>query len=180
MRERGQALVLTGFMGTGKSSVGREIARMCAAPIFDTDKLLVERFGMPVSRIFEQDGEPRFRDAESEIVAELRGDRPCVIVTGGGAVLRASNVEMLRALGTVIALTAEPDVIFERVSRRPSRPLLQTADPRATIELLLAEREPLYRDAADHVIDTSALSHADVAHAAIRAWQQPAPTASRQ
>lgn len=170
MEERGHALVLIGFMGTGKSAVGRRIARDLRLPRFDTDELVATRFGMPVAEIFSRLGEPAFRDAESELLEELNGGAAAVIVTGGGIVLRAANVTRLRQLGTVIRMTADEPSILERVSRRSSRPLLQKGDAPATVRRLLAEREPLYRGAADAEVDTSSLSHEEAARAVIAAW----------
>ncbi len=170
MRERGPALVLVGFMGTGKSSVGRAIARRLSLPRFDTDELVAARFGMPVSQIFAQHGEAHFRNAESDVLRQIGGSSEAVIVTGGGIVLRAENVEHLQRVGTVVALSAREEVIFERISRRASRPLLQTANPRETITSLLAMRAPLYAAAADAQVDTSNLTHAEAADAVIEHW----------
>ena len=170
MRERGRALVLIGFMGTGKSSVGRAIARQLGLERFDTDELVVAQLGMPISQIFAEIGEVRFREVETDVLRNLDADREGVIVTGGGIVLKSENVEHLRRLGTVVSLTAREEVIFERVSRRASRPLLQTEDPRATVAELLRTREPLYRQAADAQIDTSELTHAEAARMVIAQW----------
>ena len=161
MPERGDAIVLIGFMGTGKSSVGRALAQRTGLPRYDTDQMIAARFGLSVADIFARYGEVTFREAESEALTQLPAFRS-VIVTGGGAVLREGHVEMIRRLGKVVQLTAEIDTLFERLSRRP-RPLLQTENPRATIEDLLRLREPLYRSAADIVIDTTGLRHEEVA-----------------
>jgi shikimate kinase len=163
MKKRGHAIVLIGFMGAGKSSVGRTLARMTGRPRFDTDEMIAARFGLTISEIFEKRGEGSFRDGESEALEELSGETDAIIVTGGGIVLRETNTARLRELGTVVYLSADEETLFRRISRRPTRPLLQTPDPRATMKELLAARLPLYRAAADVEVDTSGLTHDEVA-----------------
>jgi shikimate kinase len=165
MEGRGRAIVLIGFMGSGKSSAGRILERKTGWPRSDTDELVSARFGRPIPEIFADFGEDTFRDAESEVVGQLSAATPAVIVTGGGIVLRASNVELLRRLGTLVHLEADEETLFRRVSRRATRPLLQTEDPRATLAELLRARLPLYREAADFQVDTSRLTHEEVADA---------------
>jgi shikimate kinase len=150
-----RSIVLIGMMGAGKSSVGRALARRLVLPRFDTDELLASEHGMPVAQVFTKFGEERFRDAETAILRDIDPARRAVVVTGGGIVLRPENPPLLRRLGAVVWLKAAEERLFERVSRRNSRPLLQTADPRQTLRALLAQREPLYAAAADLVIDTS-------------------------
>jgi shikimate kinase len=162
MGERGEAIVLIGFMGTGKSSVGRALAQLTGFRRYDTDQMIAERFGMPVAQIFAAHGEPAFRDAEAEALAQLPASG-AIIVTGGGAVLRAGHVEKIRRLGVVAQLTANFETLLERLSRRATRPLLQTPDPRKTVEELIAAREPLYSAAADFTVETSGLRHTQVA-----------------
>jgi shikimate kinase len=174
MRARGNALVLIGFMGTGKSSAGRAIAQELRLRRFDTDEIVSAKLGLSIAEIFQQLGETHFRDAETEALRELRGDSEAVIVTGGGIVLREENVLELQRLGTIVNLHARENVIFERVSRRPSRPLLQTANPRATVAELLAARAPLYRNAADGHVDTSDLTPQQVIDAIVREWETAA------
>lgn len=161
--ERGHALVLIGFMGTGKSAAGRRVAGQTGWPRHDIDEMITRRFGMPIADIFGTHGEAGFRDAETAALQTIDGTRPAVVVTGGGIVVRQQNVTLLRQIGFVVWLTADEETLLARVSRRSNRPLLQTPDPRATIAKLLTEREPLYREAADVVIDTSALTHEEVA-----------------
>lgn len=163
MKKHGHAIVLIGFMGAGKSSVGRTLARMTGRRRFDTDEMVATRFGLTISQIFEKRGEERFRDAESEALEELSGEADAIIVTGGGIVMRQANTARLRELGTVIFLSADEETLFQRISRRPTRPLLQTTDPRATLKELLRTRLPLYRAAADVEVDTSGLTHDEVA-----------------
>ena len=165
---RGQSIVLIGFMGTGKSSIGRTLARRTGLPRFDTDEMISTRFGLPVAEIFARVGEDKFRDAETETLTQFSDAAPAIIVTGGGIVLRPGNVKMLRDLGRVVSLEADEDTLFRRISRRATRPLLQTENPRATLTELLRVREPLYRGAADVRVDTSRLTHDEVAEAILR------------
>jgi shikimate kinase len=163
MKERGDAIVLIGFMGAGKSSVGRTLARMTGLPRFDTDEMIGGRFGLTVAEIFEKHGEEEFRNAETEALRDLTGNQAAIVVTGGGIVLRPENRRLLRELGTVIHLSAEEETLFARISRRSTRPLLRTEDPRATVTELLRSRLPVYRQIADVEVDTTLLSHEEVA-----------------
>lgn len=158
-----QSIVLIGFMGTGKSSVGRRLARVRRCPRFDTDAIVARQLDMPIMEIFTVFGEERFRDEESAALEKLDAPRPSIIVTGGGTVLRPRNIVRLRELGTVVRLTADLFTLRKRLARRSDRPLLQTENPAETIELLLREREPFYQCAADLTIDTSSLTHDEVA-----------------
>jgi shikimate kinase len=168
MKKHGHAIVLIGFMGAGKSSVGRTLERITHRRRFDTDEIIATRFGLTISQIFEKRGEESFRDAESGALAELSSETDSIIVTGGGIVLRESNTARLRELGSVIFLSADEETLFRRISRRPTRPLLQTTDPRATLKELLQLRLPLYRAAADVEVDTSGLTHDEVARSILK------------
>lgn len=168
MTGRGQSIVLIGFMGAGKSSSGKALGRKTGLPLFDTDEIVSKRFGLSVTEIFVQLGEEEFRDAETEALRQLSGAAPAIIVTGGGIVLRPENVKMLRELGRVVSLEADAETLFRRISRRATRPLLQTENPRATLAELLRVRDPLYRAAADVRLDTSRLTHDEVADAILK------------
>jgi shikimate kinase len=163
MKECGDAIVLIGFMGAGKSSVGRTLARMTGLSRFDTDEMVAARFGLTVSEIFETKGEEQFREAETEALRELAGKRGSIITTGGGILLRPENGGLVRQLGTVVHLQADEETLFRRISRRTTRPLLRTENPRATLTELFRVRLPLYRAAADLEVDTSLLTHDEVA-----------------
>jgi shikimate kinase len=163
MKKRGDAIVLIGFMGAGKSSVGRTLARMTGLLRFDTDEIVADRFGLSISEIFAVHGEEKFREAETDALRELSGKGQAIIVTGGGIILRPENIGLLRELGTIFYLSADEETLFARISRRTTRPLLQTANPRATFKELLAARRPLYGNAADVEVDTSRLKHQEVA-----------------
>jgi shikimate kinase len=171
MTGRGRAIVLIGFMGSGKSSTGRALARKTGWPRFDTDESVAACFGKEIGEIFSVFGEEKFREAEAEALRELSGSTPSIIVTGGGIVLRPDNVELLRQLGTIVHLEADEETLFQRVSRRTARPLLQTADPRGTLSKLWREREPIYRKAADFNVDTSRLTDQEVAETILRGME---------
>jgi len=163
MNKRRDAIALIGFMGAGKSSVGRTLARITGLSRFDTDEMVAARFGLTISEIFATHGEEKFREAETEALRELSGKGEMIVVTGGGVVLRPENVALLRELGTIVYLSADEETLFARISRRSTRPLLHTPNPRATLTELLAKRLPFYRDAADVEVDTSQLRHDEVA-----------------
>ncbi len=158
-----QNIVLVGFMGTGKSSVGRRVARKLGFEFIDTDRVLAEHAGMEIAEIFARHGEAHFRELETGALESLGQFTRSVIATGGGIVLRARNRELLRGLGFVVGLTASEEVIFERVSRNSKRPLLQNENPRDAVCRLLAERRALYEEAAEFTIDTSLIGHDEVA-----------------
>jgi shikimate kinase len=160
-------LVLVGFMGSGKSSVGKLVAHRLGFQFCDCDGVVVERSGMEISDIFAKHGEAYFRDLESRALESFTHLNRCVISTGGGAVLRQSNRELLRQIGLVVLLTAREEVIFDRACRNSKRPLLKTADPRKTINEMLAQRAPAYEAAAQVRIDTSELTHEQAADAVI-------------
>ena len=162
MNAAGRSIALIGFMGAGKSAVGRDLAARVKRQRYDIDEMIRKRFDSSIPEIFERYGEEAFRDAETEVLRSLRNAAADVIVTGGGIVLRDENVQLLRALGMTIWLDAEEEILWQRASRRSNRPLLQTADPRQKFSVLLRERLPLYQATADHRIDTSNASIADV------------------
>lgn len=164
MGARRKNVVLVGFMGTGKSSVGRKLAESLGFRFVDTDQRIVERAGKPIPQIFSDEGEEVFRDWESRALAECAaGDRQ-VIATGGGIVVREQNRDLLRQAGHVVWLKADPEVVLDRVSRNRNRPLLQTEDPMATIRDLLDSRVDLYRACADEEVNTSDLTLEETAH----------------
>jgi shikimate kinase len=151
-------IFLVGMMGSGKSTLGRSLAQRLRMPFADTDRVLVERTGVPVTTIFEIEGEAGFRRRESAVLAELAAGDEQVVATGGGAVLSADNRSLMRSAGTVIYLRARLDHLWERTRHDSSRPLLATADPRATLERILQARDPLYREVAHIVVDTGTQS----------------------
>lgn len=162
MTQRGPAIVLIGFMGAGKSSVGRRLQECTAFPRFDTDEMIAAKFSLPIAQIFEIHGEDAFRDAEGEMLRTFDPNRKAIIVTGGGILLRPGNREFVPRLGTVVYLHADEETLFARISRRSSRPLLRTDTPRETMRELLQIRLPLYEEMADLTIDTSQLTQDEV------------------
>ena len=162
-------LVLIGPMGSGKSSVAREIAGKTGRRWEDTDQLVIHRAGLPITAIFATHGESHFRELETAALRSLAGQAGLVIATGGGIVTRDENRAALRDLGVVVWLTAREEVLFARVSRNRRRPLLHTANPRAALRELLARREAMYRDCAHFTVDTSDDPHARVADTILRA-----------
>lgn len=150
-------------MGAGKSSVGRALERRTGLARIDTDDAVAEQFGMSVAEVFGKYGEKNFRDAETEVLRNLTRDRARIITTGGGIVLRPDNIDLLKGLGTIVWLTADESTLFERASRRKTRPLLQNNNPRTVFSELFQKRLPFYQAAADFEIDTAKLDHEQVA-----------------
>jgi shikimate kinase len=148
-------LILIGFMGTGKSSIGRLVAHRLRFQFVDTDALIVERAGLEISEIFAQHGEAHFRDLETRAIESLASRERYVVATGGGAVLREQNRRLLRSLGFVALLTAREKTILDRVGHGNRRPLLHSSNPAEKIAELLAERAPAYEAAAHWTLDTS-------------------------
>lgn len=157
-------LVLIGFMATGKSTVARALARSLGFEAVDTDAVIARREGKPITDIFEDLGEEGFRGIESGVLQGLVARQRLVISTGGGIVTRQENINNLRSLGMVIWLNASIDVIMDRVAGNDERPLLQTDDPRKSVEQLLEQRVNLYEEAADERIDVDNLSCDELAY----------------
>jgi shikimate kinase len=156
------AIALIGFMGAGKSAVGRELSGRTGWPRHDTDEMIRVQFGISIPDIFARHGEPAFRDAETTLLKTLQRGLTGVVVTGGGIILREENVRLLRGMGRIIWLDADEEILWQRASRYSTRPLLQTPDPRARFAELLRERLPFYQTAADYRINTSSSTIAEV------------------
>ena len=139
----------------GKSVVGKALEQKTGLPRFDTDEIISSKSKMPIREIFSTHGEEHFRNLETETLRSMSLEEPAIIVTGGGIVLRAENMDLLRQLGTVVWLDADEATLRTRIRGHSDRPLLQTANPRAALSELLAAREPLYRRAADLRVDVS-------------------------
>jgi shikimate kinase len=142
-----RSIVLVGMMGAGKSTIGRRLSARLALPFLDADAEIEAAAGMSIPDIFESRGEADFRDGEVRVIARLLDNGPAVIATGGGAVMRQETRDRIREKAISIWLKADPDIIMRRVKRRSDRPLLQTADPEATVARLIREREPVYGQA---------------------------------
>lgn len=147
-------IVLVGFMGTGKTTVGRILADALKLDFVDMDSIIEKRAGKPISTIFAQEGEPHFRALERALVRELAAGRNQVIATGGGIVLNPDNVRDFSATGLVVCLQATPETIYKRTAAATHRPLLEQDDKFARIVSILEKRRALY-DAIPHRIDTS-------------------------
>lgn len=148
------AISLVGMPGGGKSTVGRHLARRLGEGFVDTDVVIERRIGCPIRTFFEQEGEERFRDIETTVLGELIQSSHGVIATGGGIVLRDVNRDALRAHTICVYLRSTPEELFRRLRHDSKRPLLQVADPLGRLHELFAKRDPLYRQAAQFVVET--------------------------
>lgn len=147
-------IILTGFMGVGKTSIGTRLARDLGYAFVDTDELIEADQKTTITEIFAQKGEPYFRDVEARIIRTVLENGDQVVSTGGGAVIRDENREVFKEAGLVVCLTARPEVIYERIKHETHRPLLKVPDPMARIRDLLESRATFYGQ-ADLIIDTS-------------------------
>ncbi|MDN5346852.1 MAG: shikimate kinase [Clostridia bacterium] len=152
---RGKSIILIGFMGTGKTIVGRLLAERLGREFIDTDELVEEAMGLSIPLIFRRYGESRFRAEEKAAVARATARQGAVIATGGGAVLDPENVARLKEAGVIIWLQATPEAIFERTGRGEGRPLLEGRHSVEVIAGLLERRMPYYQQAADLIINTT-------------------------
>jgi len=144
---------LVGLPGSGKSTVGRQLARRLQLPFSDSDQVIEQRIGCPIREYFEREGETSFRDIEEQVLDELT-QQSGVLSTGGGAVLRDANRQHLHTRGKVVYLKSTPEELMRRLRHDTQRPLLQVGDPLQRLRELYAVRDPLYREAAHFVIDT--------------------------
>lgn len=149
-----QNIFLVGPMGSGKSSVGRQLARKKKLRFIDCDQVIIDRTGVEISLIFEIEGENGFRKREKDIIDKLTAEDGIVLATGGGAVLDPDNRNHLTGRGTVIYLRASIDQILKRTRKDTKRPLLNTDNPAEKLRQILAEREAYYEEVADMIIDT--------------------------
>lgn len=145
-------LVLVGMMGAGKTTVGRRLASRLGRQFIDSDEEIERAAQMSIPEIFEQRGEAEFRAGEMRVIARLLKEKDVVLATGGGAFVNPDTRALVKAEAVSVWLKADIDVLFERVSRRSNRPLLKTADPKGTLEKLVADRYPIYAEADVTVI----------------------------
>ena len=141
-------------MGAGKSTIGKRLAESLGKEFIDSDHEIEARTGVSIPTIFDIEGEEGFRNRESTVIDELSQQRDVVLATGGGAVLRKENRSHLAARGLVIYLSATADQLYKRTRHDRNRPLLQNEDPLGTLQNLLDQRDPLYREVADLVVET--------------------------
>jgi shikimate kinase len=166
-------IYLVGMMGAGKTTVGKSLARRLGRQFVDCDHEIVERTGVPITTIFEIEGESGFRRRESCVLAELAQRRDAVIATGGGAVLSEENRRVMRESGTVVYLRASVEHLHTRTRRDSARPLLASGDRRARLAALLEQRDPLYRDAAHVIVESGSPSAGTLAARIIAALSRP-------
>ena len=143
-----------GLPGSGKSTIGRQLARRLDVRFFDSDLVIERRIGCSIREFFEREGEDAFRDLEQEVLAELTQNGVCVLSTGGGVILRQANRDNLHQRCQTVYLHSAPEEVFRRLRNDQNRPLLQVADPLARLKELYAARDPLYREAAHFVVET--------------------------
>lgn len=145
---------LVGLPGSGKSTVGRQLARRLKLPFFDSDQVIEQQLGCSIREFFEREGEDRFRDIEELVIDQLTQNPAGVVSTGGGVILRSANRQHLRERSQVVYLNSSPDELFKRLRHDMNRPLLQVADPLSRLRDLHALRDPLYRETAHFIIET--------------------------
>ncbi len=163
-----RSIVLIGLMGAGKTTVGRRLAQRLHLPFVDADHEIEAAAGKSIQEIFDEDGEEFFRAGEERVIARLLENGPQVLATGGGAWMREATRRRVGEHGISVWLKADLDVLMERVSRRPGRPLLQADDPRAVMERLMAERYPVY-ELADITVESRNRPHHVMVSEIIRA-----------
>ncbi|MET0257723.1 MAG: shikimate kinase [Methylobacterium sp.] len=146
-----RSVVLVGLMGAGKTTIGRRLAQLLDLPFVDTDQEIEDAARMSVAELFAAYGEPEFRALEARVVARLVEGGRQVIATGGGAYMNEATRRLLRERSVTVWLKADLDTLMERVAKRPTRPLLRTADPRATLRDLMDKRYPVYAQADLHI-----------------------------
>lgn len=159
-------IILVGFMGSGKSTVGRELGKLLGYPLIDTDQQISQAESATIPEIFQKKGETYFRDCETRLLSTLdeQSVHHHIIATGGGLPMKPQNHQTLRKLGYIVWLQADTDTILERTSRNTNRPLLQTENPREVIEKLLSQRTPIYQEIAHLTVPTSGLDIKETAH----------------
>jgi shikimate kinase len=160
----GENIFLVGLMGAGKTSIGKLLAKRLGKAFVDSDQEIERSTGVRIPVIFEIEGEAGFREREARMLAELVRGRDIVLATGGGAVLSPQNRALLAQNGTVVYLRAAVADLWKRTRHDKNRPLLKTAEPVAKLEQLYAERDPLYREIADIIVDTGEQSPGSIAH----------------
>lgn len=151
-------IIFVGPMGAGKTTIGRQVAKSLGRKFFDSDKEIEKRTGVSIPLIFELEKEEGFRKRESAMIKELSGKQDIVLATGGGAVLKKQNRDIMNKQGYVIYLCAPVEQLMRRTARDKNRPLLQTENPKQTIKDLVKIRDPLYREVADLIMETNGLS----------------------
>lgn len=155
MTEKNRNVYLIGMPGSGKSTIGRSLAKCLHLTFVDADHALIARTGVPIATIFEVEGEEGFRQREAVLIAELSERSDILVATGGGAILRDENRARLQATGVVVYLRAKLDDLWARTQHDSKRPLLRAENPRAVLATMLESREPLYAGLADLIVETT-------------------------
>ena len=171
MKELDRSVILVGMMGAGKTSVGKRLAAALGVPFRDADKEIQEAAGCTVNEIFERLGEPAFREGERKVIARLLGEPPHILATGGGAFMDAKTRAAVKEHAISVWLKADVDLLLSRVTRKDTRPLLRNTDPRAALDKLLKDREPLYAQ-ADITVMSDAGPHETVVKRILKALNQ--------
>lgn len=170
--ENSKNIYLVGLMGAGKTTIGKQLARRLGRRFYDSDHEIVARTGVPIPTIFEIEGEAGFRRREAQTIAELTAESGIVMATGGGVVINPENRQRLRETGWTVYLNVPPALLYERTRHDKNRPLLQVANPLAKLEELHTQRDPLYRDVANIVIEGNQLLASGIVHHLIREYSQ--------
>ncbi len=171
-------IFLVGLMGSGKTTIGRALARRLGLRFIDADHEIEARTGASIPLIFEIEGEASFRQREADVIRDLTSQQGIVLATGGGAVLNPQSRQYLHERGTVIYLRASVASLLQRTSHDRNRPLLQTADPKATIEALARERGPLYQEVAHITIETGRPNVQSIVQTILAQLEPAAPAAA--
>lgn len=155
MQRLKKTVVMVGMMGAGKTAVGTALSRLLGVPFRDSDEEIARAADRTIAEIFERNGEPFFRARETEVLGRLLRGEPCVLSTGGGAFLSEANRELIGRVGVSVWLRVDPELLWQRVRHKTTRPLLRTPNPRETLRALNEARTPAYR-LADLVVDSAA------------------------
>lgn len=151
MQQKSKNIILTGMMGSGKTSVGLELAKILECDFFDLDEIIEKKYGK-ITQIFKDKGENYFREIETSELKNFKNNGAFVLSTGGGAVLKEENLEILKSLGEVFYLSADAQTIYDRVKEQTQRPLLNTKDPKKTIEDILSSRLEKYKKSGEKIV----------------------------
>jgi shikimate kinase len=177
--QKGQHLVLIGFMGSGKTSIGRSLSYKLKRAFYDTDKMIEDLEGVTISDIFAAKGEKYFRELETDVLREIREDRiPRIYSLGGGTPVSLQNQPLIKTIGTVVYLRLKPEEVWERLKGDTTRPLLQCEDPLSKIKNLMKLRAPAYERCADIIIDNGSKDRDEVISEILgelekRGWEIP-------
>jgi len=161
-------IILIGFMGVGKTEIGKLLAKKLKMTYVDTDAVIENEQGTTINDIFSKKGEESFRDMETALIGKLAKIDGHVVATGGGMILRPDNVKKLKGIGPLVLLWADPDTVYERVKDSGGRPLLNVEDQKAKIKEILKFRAPIYKGIADLEVDTSRLSPEEASNRIIK------------